>query len=501
MSTTLTTEQFAHRIEQCQLLDGPQISQVLSDVGGRDASIDDLSREFMQRELLTNWQIGRINEGHRYGYFYGKWKVLYLVGAGTFARVYRATHVDTNEMKAVKVLRKRYTDDPLTRERFEREARTVMKLRHPNIVPIHEVETHRNRLYMVMDFIEGQNLRDFVRAHKTLNVTTTLNIVRDICNGLKYAFNLGICHRDMKLSNILLSSSGRASIVDFGLAGVDDEIRANVFHPRSVDYAGLEKTTNVGRNDKRSDIFFLGCMTYQMLTGKPPMLETRERMRRMSPERYRDIEPITSLAPNLPRRVVLLVNHLLELNPDKRTQTPADALAETELVIEALKSGDADKVDANLSADDAARYTAAMQKKREGQNHTLMVIESNPKLQDALRTRLKKIGYRVLILSDPARAVERFHNLDAAEDLPADCVLFGCSGLGRVGFNAFKEFTENEETSHLPAILMVTDDQLEMIAEANLQSHHASIPLPIKFPVIRRTLRQLLNIDNGKAPA
>jgi len=498
MTKNLTTEQFAHRLEQYRLLDGSLVYSVLGAVGGRDAKLNDFTRELMQRELLTNWQVGRVLEGHRYGYFYGNWKVLYLVGAGTFARVYRAAHVDTNDVKAVKVLRKRYADDELTRERFEREAKTVMKLRHPNIVPIHEVDMQRNQLYMVMDFIEGQNLRDFVRTHNTVQVMKVLKIIRDVCSGLDYAFRQGIYHRDMKLSNILLSSSGRASIVDFGLAGVDEEARTKLFHPRSVDYAGLEKTTNVSRNDKRSDIFFVGCMTYQMLTGKSPLLETRERIRRMSPERYRDIEPINGLAPHLPRRVVLMVNHFMELDPERRPQTPGEAVEEIDFVMDAIKSGDADQVDGAMSADQEARYLARIKKKHEGANRTVMVVESNHKVQNALRKRLKDIGYRVLILSDPARAVQRFRNLDAAESAPADCILFGCAELGRAALNAFNDFTSHPDTAHLPAILMVTDDQLELIAEANMQAHHASIPLPIKFPVIRRTLRQLLKNQDVK---
>ena len=91
-----------------------------------------------------------------------------------FARVYRAVHEKTGEIKAVKVLRQRYSNDMETREQFLREARMVMKLRHPNIVPIHEVEEDKTRIYMVMDFVEGQNLREYVKAHNRLPVITVL---------------------------------------------------------------------------------------------------------------------------------------------------------------------------------------------------------------------------------------------------------------------------------------------------------------------------------------
>ncbi|HMO12830.1 MAG TPA: serine/threonine-protein kinase [Pirellulaceae bacterium] len=490
-----TAEQFAHLLEHTRLVEARKLDEVFTKLGGRDVLLEEFIRRLIQLEYITNWQAERIREGHRHGYFYGNWKVLYLVGAGTFARVYRAAHVKTADVKAVKVLRKRYAEDELTRERFEREAKTVMKLRHPNIVPIHEVDTVRNQLYMVMDFIEGQNLRDFVRAHKQVKLSTALKIIRDVAAGLNYAYQMGISHRDMKLSNILLSSSGRACIVDFGLAGIDDESSRDNFQPRSVDYAGLEKNTNVSRDDKRSDIYFLGCMLYNMLTGRPPLFETRERMRRMSAERFRNVPPITNLAPDLPGRVVSLVNHLMELNPEKRTQSPAEALDQIDFVIDAIESGDVSSVDKVDADREASRFNAKLLRKNEGRDFTIMVIESNPKVQDLLREKLKKIGYRVLILSDPERALQRFELMEHGEKSPADCVVFGCAGLGRLGFEAFNDFAENRTTSEIPALLLLGEDQLDLLSSIKLKPHHASIPLPIKFPIIRKTLRQLLKID------
>ena len=247
--TELTAEQLGQRALECRLLDAREIDKVVSAAGGRNAPHEDLQRILIQKELLTNWQITRLIEGHRRGYFYGMWKVLYLVGAGTFARVYRGSHTKTEDIKAIKVLRNRYSADVETQDSFLREAKVVMKLRHPNIVPIYEVDEDKGRTYMVMDFVEGQNLRDYVKAHKKLNVKTALKIVRDLAAGLDHAFESGITHRDLKLSNVLLSTKGQAKLVDFGLAAVNTEGAGDDgFNPRSIDYAGLEKTTNVRRD-------------------------------------------------------------------------------------------------------------------------------------------------------------------------------------------------------------------------------------------------------------
>ena len=96
----------------------------------------------------------------------------------------------------------------------------------------------------------------------------------DIAAGLSYAFERGICHRDLKMSNVLVSSVGQAMLLDFGLAAAENDDAANSPNPRTIDYAGLERATGVRKDDQRSDIYFLGCIFYHMLTGKPPIVET-----------------------------------------------------------------------------------------------------------------------------------------------------------------------------------------------------------------------------------
>lgn len=491
------TEQLAQRLFDSRLLDSQPLDEALNAVGGRGASPDEFVRVLVQRELLTNWQLQRILEGHRRGFYYGNWKILYMVGAGTFARVYRATHRKTGDVKAIKVLRSRYSDDEDARSRFIREARTVMDLRHPNIVPIHEVETERGRVYMVMDFVEGQNLRDYVRTQGKLKLTTALSIARDVASGLDYAMKRGISHRDVKLSNVLLSSGGQAKLVDFGLAAVnisDDDDDAT-FGPRSVDYAGLERATNVKRNDLRSDIFFLGCVLYHMLSGVPPLFETRERIKRLSPRRYRDTAPITNHVPKLPHRVVILVNRLMDLNAEQRIQSPSQALYELDQVINAIRGGDQlETFDAQLSQQQAEQYAQMMARQEEGRNWTVMLIESSPKIQDVFREKLKELGYRVLIMSSLQRAMDRFKNLDPAEPLPAHCILFGCSSAGRAGLEAFNEFSKDPYTKRLPAILLLDEQQSGFQADADLSDPYRQVAfLPIRLKEFRRQLKEVLD--------
>ena len=489
----LTADQLGQRALECRLLDAREIDKAVAAAGGRNAPAENLIREFLRRELLTNWQITRLVEGHIKGYFYGMWKVLYLVGAGTFARVYRGSHTKTEDIKAIKVLRSRYSADPDTQDSFLREAKVVMKLRHPNIVPIYEVDEDKGRTYMVMDFVEGQNLRDYVKAHKKLNVKTALNIIRDLAAGLDHAFEFGICHRDLKLSNVLLSTKGQAKIVDFGLAAVNsDDGKDDSFNPRSIDYAGLEKTTNVKRDDRRSDVYFLGCMLYHMLTGEPPLTETRERSRRISPQRFKEVVPITNLQPGLPHRVVVLVHRLMELDAERRPQTPGAALREIDSVIEAIEAGQTQQYDASLTEQHSEQYQKMTQKQTEGEGKTVMLVESNVKIQDALRGKLKELGYRVLILGDARRAIARFENLDPSDERPADCVIFSCAGLGRVGVEAFDYFSKSEFSAAIPSIVLIPGEYKRMASQLQLGDLRIALSLPLKFKNVRAALGKLL---------
>jgi serine/threonine protein kinase len=501
----MTAEQLAQRIFDVGLLGNKEIDTVLQVAGGRGrATFDSFVMALLEQEALTNWQISRVVEGHPHGYFYGNWAILYLIGHGTFARVYRAYHRKTGDIKAVKVLRQRYSTDLVQREQFLREARMVMKLRHPNIVPIHEVEEDKGRIYMVMDFVEGQNLREYVRAHQRLNHLIALKIVRDIAAGLAYAAQMNITHRDLKLSNVLLSTKGQAKLVDFGLATINDANDPDEKGgPRSIDYAGLERTTGVRRNDARSDIFFLGCMLYQMVSGVPPLYETKDRIKRLSAQRYQEVRSINQLVPDIPHRVAILISRMMDLDPEKRIQSAALVVQETEAVIQAIESGDLAKFDENLTDQQLQAHQHKLLEKEEGLNRTVLVIESNIKLQDTLREKLKSRGYRVLITADAQRGLDKFVDLEPEDtEWPVDAVIFGCVGLRRVGIQAFAEFARGAATGKIPAILLVTAELTKFVKPEWLSKNRSMVILPLKARQIREELRKLLNpqaqLDTGR---
>src|SRR5271157_446992 len=163
-----SAEQLLQRALDLELLTERQFQDVWASVGTRLATVDEVKKQLLRGEFMTNYQLDRLAKGERSGFFYGPYKVLYTVGAGTFARVFRAAHRQTGEIVALKVLRKRFSDNPEQSTQFIREGKLGLTLRHPNIVPIYDVASDGRSHYLVMEFIEGWNLRDLVRIRTKL---------------------------------------------------------------------------------------------------------------------------------------------------------------------------------------------------------------------------------------------------------------------------------------------------------------------------------------------
>lgn len=485
----LSAEQFAQRAFDLNLIDERQLQELWGTVGSRELSGDDFRQLLLRRELLTNYQVERLLRGDRTGFFYGDYKVLYLIGTGTFARVYRAIHKATGETVAVKVLRRRFAEDPEQAERFQREGEMGATLRHPNIVPIFEVSKEGGTYYLVMDFIEGRNLREFIKIRKKFDPMSATRLCADIANGLAYAFERGICHRDLKMSNVLVSSRGQAKLVDFGLAAADknltDEAIAENPNPRTIDYAGLERATGVRKDDSRSDIYFLGCIFYHLLTGHPPIYETKDRIQRLSKTRFLEVVPISKRDPELPRAVTVVVNKAMELDPAHRYQSPAEMLADLKLAMDRLEhpGSAADGETASKS-----RVKSTTPKAANSGQRTLMFVDSNVSLQNVFRDRLKTSGYRVLVTQDPQRALGRFDEDPKAAEL----VIFSTSGLGEAALEAFNQFGQGAVTKEVPAILLIDETHRSWKSRLKAGPKHVGVLMPVKLKQLRQLLAKLL---------
>lgn len=476
MSTVTTADQLAQRAMEVGVLDHRQLQTVRGDLGTRTVDLNTLSQELLRRNLLTQYQLERLMKGLQNGFFYGKYKVLYCVGTGTFARVFRAVDTETSEVFAVKVLRNRFMVEYA--DLFRREGELGASLKHPNIVPIHEVYSKRDAHFIVMDFIEGRNLREFARVRRTFEPPEAAEIVEGIVAGLNYAFQQGVTHRDLKMSNVLVSSEGVAKLLDFGLAGIEDDA---VGAKRTVEYAALERATGVRKDDTRSDIFFAGCIFYHMLSGRSPLPEGRDRGKQMNKATFENIPPIASVAPDVPPTFAKVINKATSFDPEKRYQTPAEMHAELKIAMKRLNERGASQASKTELASNEGHN-------EQGESRRILVVESNMKMQDILRKLFKQHGYRVLVVSDPERAIDRFYmDPDAAE-----VVLFSSGSIGREALEMFNRFGHETATKAIPSILLLDESHADWQSEAQPCDHRIVLTMPIKQRQLRQAVVQVL---------
>ncbi len=195
------------------------------------------------------------------------------VGRGGMGRVYRAVQAELGREVAVKVLGPDLAQDPEFVERFKLEARALAKLDHPNIVVVHDFGVKDGTCFLVMEYVEGVSLREAI--HAGLPPEKALAIVPQICDALSYAHRHGVVHRDIKPENILMSRDGRIKIADFGLAKLREPGKPAMTRTGEVmgtpNYMAPEQHASLESADHRSDIYSLGVVFYEMLTGELPL--------------------------------------------------------------------------------------------------------------------------------------------------------------------------------------------------------------------------------------
>ena len=294
---------------------------------------------------------------------------------------------------------------------------------------------------------------------------------------------------DLKLSNVLVHSSGKCKLVDFGLAAMadtsSDKAIADCPSARAIDYAALERGTGVRKGDTRSDIYFVGVMMYNVISGKQALVDTRERSQRLNVTRFHDFPSLSEVCRDLPEQIYTICNKALEFDPDKRYQTPNAMLADIQVALKSLENPN--RVERRIGN---RHDILAIDEEdaKEGEGKTVMVVENKQELQDVLREKLKKRGYKVLIFGDPERALSKF---SPDESSPADCLVICAPDLGNLALDAFNRFAEQDHTKTIPAVMLVDPKQQHIIRGANTSPIHVLLPMPLKVRELRQALAKL----------
>jgi len=269
----------------------------------------------------------------------GPYEIVGPLGAGGMGEVYRARDSRLGREVAVKVLPERLSDDKKALLRFEREAQAVAALTHPSILTLHDVGQHEKSPYVVMELLEGETLAERIERGP-LNLAEVLEISLAVAKGLAAAHGKGIIHRDVKPSNIFLTTDGQAKILDFGIARIDPMHRATEVdapHPvtaatatghviGTLAYMSPEQL-NSQEVDGRSDQFSFGCVIYEMLTSEHPF--ARENLMATMLAVVKDPAPnLAERAPDAPPELVAIVERCLAKNVDERFETTRELVYE-----------------------------------------------------------------------------------------------------------------------------------------------------------------------------
>jgi predicted Ser/Thr protein kinase len=266
----------------------------------------------------------------------GRFRIECEIGTGGMGTVYRATHLGLERPVAVKIIKPEFASDPDVADRFMREARTMAKLRHPHAAMIFDAgNLPDGRHFIIMEFVEGSTLSETLEREGRFTPERAVRIASDICEVLADAHNLGIVHRDLKPSNIMLNERG-VCVLDFGVAKVL-ATSADVTHTHATTGSGVIVGTPrymspeqcLGqRVGARSDLYSLGVLLYEMLTGRPPFTDPLASAVLVK-QATAPPPPLPKLRDDIPRALVVAVHTLLAKRPDDR---PPNARAAQKLL-------------------------------------------------------------------------------------------------------------------------------------------------------------------------
>ena len=260
----------------------------------------------------------------------GRYEITELIGVGGMAEVYKGVDVIDNKTVAIKILKKEFAENEEFLRRFRNESKAIAVLSHPNIVKIYDVGFSEKIQYIVMEYIDGITLKEYIEEEKVLTWKDTVHFVIQILRALQHAHDKGIVHRDIKPQNIMMFTDGTIKVMDFGIAKFAREEGKTATDQAigSVHYISPEQASgNV--TDAKSDIYSVGAMMYEMLTGRKPFdsdnpVAIAVMHMHDIPERPRAINP------DIPDGLEEIVLRAMEKAPEDRYQTTAEMISDIE---------------------------------------------------------------------------------------------------------------------------------------------------------------------------
>jgi serine/threonine-protein kinase len=272
----------------------------------------------------------------------GKYKIVSKIGQGATSHVYKGKDESLGRFVAVKTIAAEVSKDETLRKRFRREAESAALLNHPNIITVYDFGEEQDKLYIAMELLEGVDLKQALAEGRLATLDQKLDVMYQICEGLAFAHSHGIFHRDLKPANLHVLGNGKLKIMDFGLARLSGSDMTRTGLVMGTPHYMSPEQVRGEHVDARSDVFAMGCVFYEILTGKKPF--DAESLHSVLYKVMQAEPPSPAEAvPGLPNVIVQIVEKALAKKPTERFQDASEFRAVLEAAREAIASGRGDE--------------------------------------------------------------------------------------------------------------------------------------------------------------
>ena len=324
-----TIEQFAANVVASGLMSAEELAKCQAPLPPerRPSSAEELAKLLVRQRRLTPFQAKCLWQGDTKGLVFGEYVVLDKIGQGGMGVVLKARHRRMDRLVALKTLPRPAMKQPGAVERFYREVKAAARLNHPNIVTAYDAGECQGVHYLVMEYVDGQDLASLIKEHGPLPISQALEFVIQAARGLAYAHQQGIVHRDIKPGNLLVDRSGVVKILDMGLARflvpssqtsqTEEPLTGTAQVMGTCDYMAPEQAVSTHHVDGRADIYSLGCTLYRLITGRTPY-QGHTLLEVLMAHREAPIPSMRALRPEVPEPLDAVFQRMVAKQPEDR---------------------------------------------------------------------------------------------------------------------------------------------------------------------------------------